>query len=127
MTHNFEIVDWEEHVDDLMELVRRKCERAYPAYFTLVVLGRRATYVDLNTITSETQKLKVPFEAIWIIGRTRGSFASMAQVYPAFERLDFDVEDCLRRAPRSPEFLVPEGRSKSTEFTDLGALYLPIP
>jgi hypothetical protein len=29
-TRSVEVVDWEENVDDVMEVIRKKCERAYP-------------------------------------------------------------------------------------------------
>jgi hypothetical protein len=36
-TRNIENVDWEENVDDIMEVIGKKCRRAYPGDYLLVV------------------------------------------------------------------------------------------
>lgn len=40
MTLNIEIVEWDEHRSDVMEVIAQKCARAYPPYFYLVVFAR---------------------------------------------------------------------------------------
>jgi len=39
-TRNIENVDWEENVDDIMTVIRKKCKRSYPSDYLLVVHAR---------------------------------------------------------------------------------------
>ena len=34
--HNLEIIEWDHHRENMMGLVRQKCAKGYPPYFTLV-------------------------------------------------------------------------------------------
>ena len=68
-TYNVEVVDWEQHVDDPIQIVRQKCARAYPSYFWLVILGRSGKVVDLNAVIEAIRCARVPFVEIWIVGR----------------------------------------------------------
>jgi hypothetical protein len=39
---NIEVVDWEENVDDIMEVIGKKCKRAYPDHYLLLVSARHS-------------------------------------------------------------------------------------
>jgi hypothetical protein len=127
MTHNFEVVDWVEQVADLMEVIEKKCKRAYPEYFALLILARKNAFISLKKISSRIEKLRVPFEAVWLVGRRMGSLASIAQLYPRVERIDFDIANITHNRRRKTDFLIPQHRGRSTATTPLGSIYLPIP
>jgi hypothetical protein len=50
-TQSIEIVDWEEHVDDAVKVIKRKCQQAYPPHFCLLVLARNEKNLDVETLT----------------------------------------------------------------------------
>ena len=54
-TQHIEIVDWEEHVDDALDLIKQKCRRAYPPYFCLLLLARNGKNFDVGDITRRPQ------------------------------------------------------------------------
>ncbi|PYV51017.1 MAG: hypothetical protein DMG98_26805, partial [Acidobacteria bacterium] len=41
-TMDIEVVDWEENVDDIMEVIEKKCKRAYPSNYSLLVYARHS-------------------------------------------------------------------------------------
>ena len=69
-TYNIEIADWEEHVDDLMEIIQKKCERAYPSDFGLLIHGRSGKTINPDAVIAAVREIKrVPFAEIWMVGR----------------------------------------------------------
>lgn len=73
--YNVEVVDWETHIDDPMQVIRQKCAGAYPPYFFLLVFGRSGIekVVEARTLLEEVQHLRVPFGEVWIIGHVSDS------------------------------------------------------
>jgi hypothetical protein len=128
-TYNVEVVDWEEHVDDPMQIIRQKCARAYPPYFGLLVLGRSGKFLDLNAVVDGIRGASVPFAEIWILGRPMGAHnkVQMVRIFPGRVDVSFDLSDALRRSDKQPEFMRPEKRGTSMEFRFVGDTYLPIP
>jgi hypothetical protein len=126
LTYNLEVVDWEQHVDEPMKVVRKKCLKAYPEYFYLLVLMRQDTVINPGMIAQEIQRLRVPFVEIWMLGRTSNSGYSIVRVYPTMLQIDFDVLLSLKDTSQK-DFLKRQKRGKRIEFEDLGFVYLPIP
>jgi hypothetical protein len=127
--YNVEVVDWEPHIDDPMEVIRQKCARAYPPYFFLLVFARSGIekMVEARTLLEEVQHLNVPFGEIWIIGRVSYSTYRMLKLHPHEFWIEVDIRRALTKDTRTKDFLKYEARGKSMEFRDLGQLYLPIP
>jgi hypothetical protein len=128
-TYNVEVVDWEEHVDDLVQIVQQKCARAYPPYFWLVILGRSGKTVDLNTVTEGMRGLHVPFAEIWMVGRTleNPNKVRTVRLFPSGADVLFVLKDALRRSERQADTMRPQHRGTGTELRSLGDIYLPIP
>ena len=128
-TYNVEVVDWERHVDDAMHVILRKCARAYPPYFWLLVLGRNGKIFDTDAIVEGLSGLRVPFVEIWIVGRPlEASYNIQAvRLYP--ERLDvvFDFARALQQSESQKEIMRPGKRGTGTDIYSLGDVYLPIP
>ncbi len=55
MILNLEIVEWEEHQDDVMNVIRAKCLKAYPDYFYLIVLARNGGIINAPSLLGELQ------------------------------------------------------------------------
>ncbi len=126
-TQSCEIVDWEEHVDDISHVIRQKCRRAYPAYYCLLVLARNGKNVDFEIVVQEIKKMQMPFAELWILGRLSIADMTMLRVIPDVLRVDFNISEALEKTRGRPEFVKPEKRGMSTEFRDLGMAYLPVP
>jgi hypothetical protein len=128
-TYNIEVVDWEQHVDDLIQIVQQKCARAYPSYFWLLILGRSGKVVDPNTVIEAIHGARVPFVEIWIVGRTLEdrNKMQMVRLFPDRSDVVFDLGHALRRSEKQADIMRPEKRGTSTDIRSLGDIYLPIP
>lgn len=128
-TYDIEVVDWEEHVDDLMQIIEQKCARAYPSYFGLLILGRSGKIIDPSAIAEKIYSLRVPFAEIWIVGRALEdrNRVQMVRLFPAIADFPFDLATALKRTENQKEFMQPEGRGTGTDIHSRGDIYLPIP
>lgn len=127
--YNIEVVDWEPHVDNPMQVIRQKCSKAYPSYFFLLVFGRSGLekVIDVKKLIEEVQSLKVPFAEIWIIGRVIEAGYKVLKLYPQEFLIDVDIRRALMKDTRKSDVIKYEARGKSLEPRNLGYVYLPIP
>jgi len=88
---NIEVVAWEEHVDDAIQVIRQKCARAYPPDFGLVVMGRSGKFIDLNATVEAIRSIRVPFAEIWILGRPLDAHerVQMVRLFPKQDGYNF--------------------------------------
>lgn len=128
-TYNVEVVDWEQHVDDPIQIVQQKCARAYPSYFWLVILGRSGKVVDPNTVIEAIRGARVPFVEIWIVGRALEDHnrMQMVRLFPDRADIVFDLRHALRRSEKQADIMRPGKRGTGTDVRSLGDVYLPIP
>jgi hypothetical protein len=128
-TYNIEVVDWEQHVDDPMQVIQQKCVRAYPPYFWLLITGRSGKVLDPSTIIEATRGTRVPFVEIWIVGRALAdrNRMQMVRLFPGRADVAFDLNHALQQTEKQAEFMRPMQRGSGTEVRSLGDLYLPIP
>lgn len=127
---NLEIVEWDEHRDNMLELIEQKCAKAYPQYFFLTVFVRNGKETLVEDILKKIKGLKVPFAEIWILGRlpvSTGAYRLFLAHPDPTKLVDFDVFDSYRENAGQTAFLQPNRRGSSTERTDMGLVYLPIP
>jgi len=124
---NVEVVDWEQHVDDLMELVRAKCEKQYPKDFCLLIAGRSGKMVYPQVIARDIRTMTVPFAEIWILGQSATNTFNVARLHPTILQLQFDVFEALERAKTDADVITKQKRGREIEFVPLGQIYLPIP
>jgi hypothetical protein len=90
-TQSCEIVDWEEHFDDISHVIRQKCRRAYPAHYCLLVLARNGKNVDFEIVVQEIKKMQMPFAELWIPGRLSIADMTMLRVISDVLRVDFNI------------------------------------
>ena len=124
-----EVVDWVSRVDSPMQPIEQKCRRAYPNFFSLLVLARSGKTAYPQEIAREIRKLTVPFAEIWILGRAseQDTKVHVVKVHPFVLHADFDIRHALKKAKNEADILQPQQRGTSIEFRHLGQVYLPIP
>lgn len=127
-TINVEIVEWEQHKPDVMDVITPKCAKAYPRHFTLLVFARNGKPIGTHA-AQQLKSLTVPFKEIWVLGRASVEDAKyrMFMLHPGSRGVDFDLSDVLQKNNSQAEFAQFEKRSKRTEMTDRGMIHLPIP
>ena len=65
-TRNIENVDWEENVDDIMTVIRKKCKRSYPSDYLLVVHARNyGKEINFDRVIEEMKRVQSPFLEVW--------------------------------------------------------------
>jgi len=122
------VVDWEENVDDIMEVIRKKCERAYPRDYLLLVNARHVGKVlRFDRITDEMEKISSPFLEVWVIASVGDDQMIAVRIAPGVIRVDFELNVELERASKRPAFLKKDIRGTTPGFRDLGLSFLPIP
>jgi hypothetical protein len=83
-THEIEIVDWETNVDDIMGVIEKKCARAYPSNYILLVNARNSSkVVDFDRVIEEIKKLSSPFLEVWVFVFVKPSNFTVVRVAPA--------------------------------------------
>jgi hypothetical protein len=116
LTHNVELVEWDEHRADIGELIEQKCRRAYPPYFSLVVLARNGDNIRTERLSEQIAALNVPFSEIWIVGRRSGFSYVSFLIHPGTKLIEFDLVEALRAASGQVDFLHRQKRGRGTEF-----------
>jgi uncharacterized protein YndB with AHSA1/START domain len=128
-THNLEIVEWDHHRSDFMDLVRQKCAKGgYPPHFSLVVLARNGKGVNFPDDLQGLQDLKIPFAEMFLIGRASPDTTtySVCMFHPYVKLMQFDLLAAQKKNKSQIDFLRPEGRGRGTDFKDRGFMYMPI-
>jgi hypothetical protein len=127
-TTHLEIVEWDPHRPNLMDVVRQKCAKRYPSYFTLVVLARNGKGVTFPDDIRGLNELTIPFSEMWIMGRASPDTTtySVCLFHPCIKLMQFELMDALERNKNQIDFLQPEGRGSGTEFKDRGLIHMPI-
>jgi hypothetical protein len=127
-TRNIEVVDWEQHVPDIMEVLRKKCSRPYPEdYFLLVNARHTGRFINFTNISEEMKTIRSPFLEIWVTGFSGINKLAVARVAPGLLELSLDYLDELRNAKQQPDMMRRGIRGTGTEFYSLGPSFLPIP
>jgi hypothetical protein len=127
-TINVEIVEWEHHRPEVMDVIAPKCARAYPGNFFLLVFARNGKPIGTQA-AQQLKSLAVPFKEIWVLGRASVEDAKyrMFMLHPGSRGVDFDLFDVLQKNSSQAEFAQFEKRSKRIEMTDRGIMHLPTP
>jgi hypothetical protein len=126
-TRSIEVVDWEEHVANIMEVIGKKCQLAYPGDFILVVNARhggKELYVD--QIAEAMKKMPSPFLEVWLVGGVGLNHMKAVRMAPGLVEVDLQRED-LQMARSQHPFLQRGAWGTEPGFYDLGLVYLPIP
>jgi hypothetical protein len=127
LTRSIEVVDWQENVEDIMEVIGNKCKRAYPEHFLLAVHARHGgKLLDLGRVIEEMKKMRSPFLEVWVIG-SEGLSVKVARVAPEGPAVDLMLGNELENKKSQPAFLKRGIRGSEPGFQELGPVFLPIP
>ncbi len=113
-TRNIEVVDWEENVDDIMEVIRKKCKRVYPDHFLLLVNARNSAKVlDFDRVIQEMKGMRSPFLEVWIIAFVGPDDMRVVRVSPSAVSVDLKIRAALGSfsAPMASSSGFPAARS----------------
>jgi hypothetical protein len=126
-TRSIEVVDWEENVDDIMKVIRKKCQRAYPGHFLLVVSARhRGKELYVDQIIEAMKKMRSPFLEVWVVGVVGLNHMTAVRVAPGGLAVDLWRAE-LQIARKQPPFVKRGTRGTNLGFRELGTVFLPIP
>jgi hypothetical protein len=127
-TRNIEVVDWEENVAEVMEVIRKKCRRAYPDHYLLLVNARNSGKVlDFDRVIQEMKGIRSPFLEVWVVSFVGPDDMKVVRVAPGTLSVDLKIRAELERAKKQTPFMKRGSRGTGTELRDLGPAYLPIP
>jgi len=127
-TRSIEVVDWEENVDDVLEVIAKKCRRAYPDHYLLVVNARHSGKVlNLDRVIEQMQKMRSPFLEVWVVALVGVDDVKVVRVAPGALPIDLKLRAELEKAAQQIPFVRRGIRGTGTEMRDLGPAYLPIP
>lgn len=127
---NFEVTEWEDHVDSLEEIIKNKTRKAYPNYFILLVYGwKPGATVNLEKEFVNLQKSSdIPFSEIWLVVATGPpKNYQLTKLYPSRGRIRFNLDNALEGNRKQPEFGKFLKRGTGTVRTPLGKIYFPLP
>jgi hypothetical protein len=115
-TRPVEVVDWEENVDDVMEVIRKKCGRAYPADYLLAVNARHVGKVlEPERIVKEMKSIRSPFLEVWVIAFAGPDEVRVMRVSPGDLGTDLKLAAELEKASQQPPFMTPRMRGTGIE------------
>jgi hypothetical protein len=127
-TRSIEVVDWEENVDDIMEVIENKCKRAYPGHFLLLVHARhRGKVLDFDRVIGEMMAMRSPFLEVWVIASDGLDHIKAVRVAPGGPAVDLKLGTEMEKARKQPSFLKRGIRGTKPGFRELGPAFLPIP
>jgi hypothetical protein len=126
-TRSIEVVDWEENVPDIMDVIRKKCRRAYPDYYSLVVHARHIGRVfNFVKVSEEIKTIRSPFMDIGGIASAGADNLKVARVAPEFLEIDLQYSTELENAKKQRELVKRGIRGTTPGFRELGPSFMSI-
>lgn len=105
-TRNIEVVDWEENVDDIMEVIEKKCKRAYPDHYLLLVNARHSGKVlDFDRVVREMERIRSPFLEVWVVAFIGIDDLKVVRVAPGTLAIDLKLRAELEKACKQTPFV----------------------
>src|SRR6267378_168786 len=127
-TRNIENVDWEVNVDDMMTVIRKKCKRAYPSDYLLLVHARNyGKEINFDRVIEEMKSVQSPFLEVWVIAVVGLDDIKVVRVSPGLPVVDLKVRAELEKASKQVPLLKRGSRGREPGFYDVGTVFLPLP
>jgi hypothetical protein len=127
-TRNIENVDWEVNVDDIMTVIRKKCKRAYPGdYFLLVHARNYGKEINFDLLIEDMKSVQSPFLEVWVIAVVGPDDIKVVRVSPAPLGIDLKFRAELQKAKQQVPFVRRGTRGRKPGFYDTGTVFLPLP
>jgi hypothetical protein len=107
-TRSCEVVDWEENVDDVMEVIRKKCRRAYPGHYILLLNVRNSGKVlDFDHLIQQMKAIQSPFLEVWLIAFAEPRLLKVVRVAPSAFAIDLNLTVAMPEAMKQHPFMKP--------------------
>lgn len=128
-TRNIENVDWEEHVGDIMTVIRKKCKRSYPPDYLLVVHARNYfKEINFGLVIEQMKSVQSPFLEVWVIAVVGLDDIKVVRASPGLLAVDLKIRAEMEKArKRMPQFLKRGSRGRKPGIYDAGMVFLPLP
>jgi hypothetical protein len=127
-TRNIENVDWEENVDDVMTVIRKKCKRRYPNDNLLVVHARNyGKEINFDRVIEDMKSVQSPFLEVWVIAVVGLDDVKVVRVSPGLPVVDLKIRTEMEKASKQVLFLKRGSRGREPGFYDAGTVFLPLP
>jgi hypothetical protein len=125
-TRNIENVDWEENVDDIMTVIRKKCKRKYPNDYLLVVHARNyGKEINFDRVIEVMKSVQSPFLEVWVIAVVGLDDIKVVRVSPGLPVVDLKIRAEMEKASKQVPFLKRGSRGREPGFYDAGTVFLP--
>ena len=122
-----EVVDWEEHTGELIEIIKNKSSKNYPQNFTLLIYARHpGKEVNMEEIYKEVQHMNIPFGQIWVLGSSDVDDYDIFQIYGVKNHIKFNLSKLREKYKNQIPFSKFLMRGKGTDIENLGVIYLPL-
>jgi len=127
-TRNIENVDWEKNVDDVMMVITKKCKRAYPSDYLLVVHARNyGKEINFDRVIEQMKSLQSPFLEVWVIAVVGRDDIKVVRVSPGLPVVDLKIRAELEKASKQVPFVKRGSRGLEPGFYSAGTVFLPLP
>lgn len=125
---NIESVDWDENVDDIMTVIRKKCKGAYPRDYILLVHARNyEKEINFDRVIEEMKNLQSPFLEVWVFAvLLANDLIKVVRVAPGIAVIDLKIREELEKARKQDAFLKRGSRGRTPGFWDGGTVFLPL-
>ena len=104
-TLSIEVVDWEKHVNDIMKVIKKKCKRAYPNHYLLLVNARHGKGVEIDRVIEEMKEIPSPFLEVWVVVMIATGHMKVVRIAPDGFLIDLDLGEELPNAMKQEPFV----------------------
>lgn len=127
-TRNIENVDWEENVDDVMTVIRKKYKRQYPRDYLLLVHARNHhKEISFDRVIEEMKSMRSPFLEVWVMAVIGIDDIKVVRVSPGLPVVDLKIRAEMEKARKQVPFIKRGSRGRESGFYDAGTVFLPLP
>lgn len=126
---NIEIVEWEEHGGDILDIIRNKCKKNYPHdFFLLIYVRRGGEIIRYDDICESIKTISVPFVQIWILApSSENNDYHLTLIFKNKFQIRFNLNEAIEKNKQQRQFATSLGRGVGTDIKDLGIVYVPFP
>jgi len=111
-----------------MTVIRKKCSRAYPRDYVLLVHARNyGKNINFDRVIEEMKSVKSPFLEVWVIAFIGRGEMKVVGVSPLPLAVDLNMRAEFDKAKQQIPFLRRGTRGREPGFYDAGKVFLPLP
>ncbi len=124
-----EVVEWEEHVENIVDIIKKKSAKAYPRFYFLLIYARGGVperKLDYREISKKLQGLNIPFSEIIIVTTNVSHYGNcmLFWVHPEIRLFEFNAKESYTKNTAQARYLK-ELPGKNIEKTNSEVIPLP--